>query len=392
MPHRHPLPPAGPSPRAVSTATPPRQVKSQDTMVNYLRSGQPAGVRLPRNGGPMRSVLVTLAALMIIVAGCGERGARGLPWSGTVHAEVDDLTGARTGLFRTYGPTQPLIAGPETIPVTAGYWCQVDDDSEPAVVTDGLFFRVAMPDTSLVSDDREAFEELSGQLGLLDVARLAVDGRVYAWEYEPRPKAGEWFLDGAMGFEPPREFDTEREREELLQSLAGVPSTVIETMGEAWPIAHDYVASHYVGRDTVGIELKRVLTFSLQGFAAAKDSVRFWCPLPQSHHEWNTTRVAYLNTWDSLLAAALQQDSISARFLTATGLLRPTRGIHAEIPAAELIPDFIEYARENGVYPLRSYDDIDRVCYIWTRSLTQMRRDSRRDAMRTGCDNNVFRR
>lgn len=329
----------------------------------------------------MRSVLVALGALMITTAGCGEGGAGGLPWPGTVHAEVDDLTGARTGLFRTYGPTQPLIAGGETIPVTAGYWCHVDEDREPAVVTDGLFFRVAMPDTSLVSDDRGAFEELSGQLGLLDVARLAVDGRVYAWEYEPRPKTGAWFLDGVMGFEPHHEFETARERDELLGSLAGVPSTVIQIIGEAWPIAHDYVASHYVGRDTVGIELKRVLKFSLQGFAAAKDSVRFWCPAPQSHHEWNAERVAYLNTWDSLLTAALRQDSISAKFLTTTGLL-----------GATLIPDFVEYAREKGVYPLRSYDDINRTCYIWTRSLTQMRRDPRRDAMRTGCDNNLFRR
>ena len=220
-------------------------------------------------GGPMRSVLVALGALMMTTAGCGQGGADGLPWPGTVHAEVDDLTGARTGLFRTYGPTQPLIAGGEAIPVTAGYWCQVDEDREPAAVTDGLFFRVAMPDTSLVSDGREAFEELSGHLGLLDVARLAVDGRVYAWEYEPRPKTGAWFLDGVMGFEPHHEFDTARERDQLLGSLAGVPSTAIQIIGEAWPLAHDYVASHYVGRDTVGIELKRVLKFSLQGFAAA---------------------------------------------------------------------------------------------------------------------------
>ena len=155
----------------------------------------------------MRTGLTALGALVITTVGC-DVGANRPAWPGTVDAEVDNLTGARTGWFRTYGPTQPLIAGSDAIPVTIGYWCRVDEDSEPVAATDGLFFKIAMPDTSLVSDDREAFEELSGQLGLLDIARMAVDGRVYAWKYEPNPTPGGWFLDGAMGFQP-YELDTE---------------------------------------------------------------------------------------------------------------------------------------------------------------------------------------
>ena len=277
----------------------------------------------------MRNGIPPLAALIVVACGCSEGGTNRMPWPGSVEAELDNLTGARTGMFRTYGPTQLLTAGRDSIPVTLGYWCHVDEDSEPASIADGLFFKVAMPDTSLVSDDVEAFEELSGQLGLLDVARMAVDGRVYAWEYLPRPTYGGWFLDGEMGFRPVPLVDSEEKRDSLLQIHTGfyealarpveTPTLTLErlkrrmiesferaesTLREEWSPAHDYTTSHYVGRDTLGIELKGVLKFSMEGFDAAIDSVRFWCPVQQSHHEWNAVRVEYFRALDSLRTAS----------------------------------------------------------------------------------------
>lgn len=214
-----------------------------------------------------------------------------------------------------------LTAGRDTIPVTIGYYCDLDDGPEPPVATDGMFFRIAMPDTTLLSNDQEAFEELSGQLGLLDVARVAVDGRLYAWQYEPTSTLGGWFLDGAMGFVPDDEFDTVRERNELLTSIGDLydrlariylldyrPSAhdgvldIVQNARERWPVAHDYVTSHYLGRDTLGIELKGVLKFPMEGLDSAADSVRFWCPIPQSHHEWNDARGRFFSVTDSLEA------------------------------------------------------------------------------------------
>lgn len=285
----------------------------------------------------MKSVVPALAALVIVASSCADGRPGRIPWPGSVQAEVDDLTGARTGMFRTFGPTQLLTAGRDTIPVTLGYWCQVNEDSEPLSATDGVFFEVAMPDTSLTSSDEAAFEELSGQLGLLDVARMAVDGRVYAWQYRATPTHGGWFLDGTMGFQPLPELDTDTERDEMLRSTRGSYETLAEVdealeerprnrvaglvqerlrsaaqglgdllnerevlVREGWSPAHDYVTSHYVGRDTLGIELKGVLTFPMEGFAAATDSVRFWCPVVQSHHEWNAVRLEFLGAWDGL--------------------------------------------------------------------------------------------
>ncbi len=281
------------------------------------------------------AVILTAQVPIVFAVGCDyERGgAAPDAWSSSLDAEVDDLTGARTGVFRTYGPTRQLIAGRDTIPVTVGYWCELDDDTDPATATDGMFFGIAMPDTSLLSDDEEAFEELSGQLGLLDVARLAVDGRLYAWRYEPTSTLGGWFLDGAMGFEPDDELDTVGERTRLLStvvefynglSAANLPGGVrsvlhdraldiVQGVRERWPSAQDYVTSNYVGRDTVGIELKGVLKFPLEGLDIAIDSVRFWCPVAQSHHEWNHARGRFFAVVDSLNAAENERIAEVAR-------------------------------------------------------------------------------
>ncbi len=267
---------------------------------------------------------VVVLAVSFALWGCSDPADQ-VTWTGSVEAEVDNLTGQRTGLFRTYGPSENLVAGPDTIPISVGYWCRVDQVSEPPGHRDGLFFRVSMPDTSLLVDDEEVFEELSGQLGLLDVARMAVDGRVYAWEYQPRATHGGWFLEGEMGFRPDMAFDTQEKRDYAMEQVVmgydlylntrGGQSGRMRTLGEealeavrdletvlreGWVSAHDYAASHYFGRDSVGIELKGVLKFPLDGLAAAADSVRFWCPVVEAQLEWNRLRSDFVARMDSL--------------------------------------------------------------------------------------------
>jgi len=354
-------------------------------------------------------------------------------WPGEVDAEIDDLTGTRTGKFRTYGPTEILAAGPDTIPVTIGYWCEVDDAYEPPTHRDGLFFRISMPDTSLLSNDREEFEELSGQLGLLDVARLAVDGRVYAWEYEPVATRGGWYLEGDMISLPTVEVAEEVQRADLLGGLAdlyGSPVPVLQIMQsefdslaaltrEEWPPAFDYAASHYFGRDTVGIELKEVVHFPLSGVEAAADSVRFWCPVPQGVSEWNGVRTAFFSALDSLRrtaedrvaneaarraaaeraaaaratearaaerAAAAERRAAAARAAEARAAERAAaaeRRAAAERADAELrasasivwsafpasvppamVPDFLAFARTKGI-EIVTADDVRRTCGEW---------------------------
>lgn len=373
------------------------------------------------DGNPMRATKRTSATLAALTCccllGCAD-GKHGIAWPGAVEADIDDLTGARTGLFRTYGPTHALTAGRDTIPVTVGYWCRVADLLEPVAATDGLFFKIAMPDTTLLQEDAASFEALSGKLGLLDVARMAVDGNVYVWKYVPTHTIGAWYLDGEMGFEPPREeLDTQAARDEQIDRMTEAynaladnlrPATAYvarlverqrETLGDLdgllrdeWPPAHDYVVSHYRGRDTVGIELKGVLKFSMEGFDAAMDAVRFWCPVPQSHHEWNTARSAFMGTLDSLRRAdadrvaedaerraserataarereqrlarlreqerldsiAVNEDRESVAALTRAGVSRTA------------VSGFVKYARQIGIHPLATMEDVRRVCSRW---------------------------
>ena len=283
---------------------------------------------------------ICVAAMLVALAACSGDSSDTRDWPGTVEADVDDLTGQRTGLFRTYGPTSLIVAGPDTVPVTVGYWCQVNEaEGEPLTVVDGMFLKVSLPDTSLTSSGAEAFEELRGTLGLLDLARMAVDGNVSAWRYDAKPELGAWYLDGVMGFVPDQEIDSREEREafssvvdvgyglagdlaetspslRVLQPMLYGANEAVMELRAAWSPATDYVGSHYFGRDTLGVELKGVVKFSLDGFSAAADSVRFWCPAPQSHHEWNAMRTAFFGRIDSLQTAyddrvmAMQQERV----------------------------------------------------------------------------------
>lgn len=336
--------------------------------------------------------LATYGVVMMLAAGCEATGTR-IVWPGAVEAEVDGLTGARTGVFRTYGPTAPLAAGQDTVAVTIGYWCRMDEDTDPATATDGIFFQIAMPDTSLLVSYQEAFEELSGQLALLDVARVAVDGRVYAWQYEPRPtpRPGGWFLDGVMGWQAPSGLDTEIGRDANMALMRNG-----STLNDVWRPAHDYVTSHYTGRDTLGIELKGVLRFSMEGFAAAADSVRFWCPVTQSYKAWNEARAAYVAALDSM-AAAERAAAAAARAAYARRRLPIVQDSlsHTSLGDAGLVSenwvwDFVRFAREHGVVPVTTEEDVRKVCQIWDGFTESEKRDAetlQRLALRSTCDN-----
>lgn len=284
-----------------------------------------------------RGAAVALA-VSFALCGCSDPADQ-VAWPGSVEAEVDNLTGQRSGLFRTYGPTENLVAGRDTIPVTVGYWCRVDQMSEPPWHRDGLFFRISLPDTSLLVDEEEAFEELRGQFGLLDAARMAVDGRVYAWEYRPQATVGGWYLEGQTSLEPPRfgtTYATQEVRDGLLELAVVYHDSYLRTLGyddrrmraegerarnefgrletvvrEGWQPAHDYAAAHYFGRDTVGIEFKGVVEFPLVGLAAAADSVRFWCPVVESQLAWNRLRSDFVGRMDSLRLFAEDQTRIA---------------------------------------------------------------------------------
>ena len=340
---------------------------------------------------------VVVLAVSAAFCGCSDPADQ-VAWPGSVEAEVDNLTGQRTGLFRTYGPTENLVAGRDTIPVTVGYWCRVDQMSEPPWHRDGLFFRISLPDTSLLVDDEEAFEELRGQFGLLDAARMAVDGRVYAWEYQPRATVGGWYLEGQTGLEPPG-FAAQDLREEFMELAVKWHDLYLSTLDrrmraerqetrdgldrletvvrEGWHPAHDYAAAHYFGRQTVGIELKGVVEFPLAGLAAAADSVRFWCPVVESQLEWNRLRSDFFARMDSLRLIAEDQTRIAeadAESFRQAARQRAATQAESERIERELLESrmssrratyFLQVARELGVARIRSEEDIEQVCRTW---------------------------
>lgn len=278
-------------------------------------------------------------ALLASTFGCQAGNEGNLLWSGRVEAEVDDLTGARTGMFRTYGPTVTLAAGNDTIPVTIGYYCRTSQpDSFPPRIIDDLFFRVAMPDTSLTRNNLAALEELQGMLGLLDAARMAVDGREVApWRYDADLVPGTAYFDGT-GYPQPfgvlssvplavnraeREayvaeavLDGVRDATPILWTKEAAAVLVGEctTCGTAGnevrathPAPHDAVLSDYGESGHLAVEFAQVARFPMDNFGAAVDSVRFWCPVEDSHQEWTAVRDSMLIVLDSALAKAEQR-------------------------------------------------------------------------------------
>ena len=338
----------------------------------------------------IEDVLSKLMWLMLMGSvGCNNDVPERPDWPGEVDAEVDDLTGIRTGLYRTFGPMRHLSAGADTIPITLGYWCEVDESSDPASIRDGLFFLVAMPDTSLLESDEQAFEELSGQLGLLDVARLAVDGRVYAWEYDPEPTYGGWYLYGNLGHALTDDFSTTIDRamilgqlEEMYESAGNVVPSFQEqaealilsaetNARDAWPVHQDYVTSHYVGRNTLGIELKGVVEFPMAGLAAAADSVRFWCPLSESILEWNTIRQGFFEDVEILREGAeirmaamreAERERQAAEAARQAELARENEFVQSLIGSAVGASIFLDFAARHDLRPVLSRGTALTVC------------------------------
>ena len=286
---------------------------------------------------------MTLARYAVVflatTLGCGG-GTEGNPrWSSRVEAEVDDLTGERTGMFRAYGPTVTLAAGNDTIPITIGYYCRSSrSDSFPPRVIDDLFFRVAMPDTSLTRNNVAALEELQGMLGLVDAARMAVDGQEVApWRYVAELVPGTAHFDGAGYPLPFGVLSAVRSAVHRAEQEAYVAETVLAGVRDAPPIlwtkeaaavlvgrcttcetaeselrathpaAHDAVLADYGESGQVAVEFAQVASFPMEGFVAAVDSVRFWCPVEDSHRGWNTVRDSMFVLLDSALANAEQR-------------------------------------------------------------------------------------
>ena len=282
----------------------------------------------------MKRVLL-IAALLVYGVACGE-GDSGLPWPGEVVADVDDLTGHRTGLFRTDGPTSPLVVGSDTLPVTIGYWCRFREpraeSGDPPSAADGLFVRLALPDTSVIIDSEQVVRRIIGRTELDEILGdykdriiMAVDGWTQYWEYQLETEPGTGTLYGDMGFNRPilieslREmFDEAGEREEqygIQLALAGLAMSVgfydglyridvpeiVVGMRASWPEATDHVGTVYRGREVVAVEMEvGVVAFEMAGFDQALDSVRFWCPIPRAHHEWNAKRAEFFRGVDSL--------------------------------------------------------------------------------------------
>ena len=157
---------------------------------------------------------------------------------------------------------------------------------------------------------------------------MAVDGEILTWRYNVTPEIGAWYLDGTMGFVPDGTIDSHADREWWISEVgefyrrAGESAThcppsdpyltevaldladgIVDRVKSWLPPASDHVAADYLGRDELGVELMGAVDFSLVGLAAAVDSVRFWCPVTQSHQEWNTIRGGLYRRLDSLRAA-----------------------------------------------------------------------------------------
>lgn len=311
-------------------------------------------VQLSNHQQSLPSNIVWICTLLFLATapllGCDQS----LPWPGTIETEIDDLTGTPTGLFRTHGPTASLVVGDDVTPVTIGYWCSVDDRvNEPLTTKDGLFLRIPVPDTMFSSDEEATLESLFGAAGLLE-ARMAVDGETSLWKYSYRLEPDALYREGNLSFVPPDGVYSMSSRDTLTSSLIlayglkrffrdnppstlsrqhllrlsfvtdsghefirdlSVPSLLeysTSSLASVWPVAEDYVASHYRGRDSLAVELSSVVKFSLEGFDAASDSVRSQCPVSQSHHEWNELRDS-LFVWSDCLDALQGRSETNCR-------------------------------------------------------------------------------
>lgn len=109
------------------------------------------------------------------------------PTPGTWPAAVEVSSFEVSERFRTFGPSQTLIAGPDTVPVTLGYYCSVggpywaDPDYDIFTAWDGLFLQVAQDSATFVGiQARHSFPDSI----LLGVDAAELRSREYVREIE----------------------------------------------------------------------------------------------------------------------------------------------------------------------------------------------------------------
>ena len=253
--------------------------------------------------------------------------------------------------FRTYGPSETLIAGADTIPITLGYYCSVggsywdDPDYDIVTVWDGLFLRLA--------EDSATFAGIRSRHSLPDTIRLSVDTA------ELRPMESRPAIENANGYihipswSPPT-WGRAINALELLYARSYARLSSLEAAEEAlWgEVFGDSISSHFVGKDSLRVRLLGdTLAFSLSGFATAIDSVRARCPADQSIQDWNEVR--------SILASEISglRDTILVSLAT---LSQTEIGDHDE-------EDIAAYAYLAGMAPLRTTGDIRRLCALHRR-------------------------
>ena len=200
-------------------------------------------------------------------------------------------------------------------------------------------------------------------LGLLDAARMAVDGREVApWRYDAELVPGTAYIDGT-GYPQPfgvlsavplaveraeREvyvaesvLDGVRDATPILWTKEAAAVLVsrcrtCETAGNevraTHPAAHDAVLASYGASGDLAVEFAQVARFPMENFGAAVDSVRFWCPIADSHREWNGVRDSMLIVLDSALANVEQRMGAVRAEVT-----RLTRGYRYD-PARGFLP------------------------------------------------------
>ena len=337
-------------------------------------------------------------ALVLMLVGCTDRGGGGggnNQWPILVDAEID-ITGQRTGMFSTLGPTRILVAGDDRLPVTIGYYCKEDNTVQPALNTDGLLLRLSMPDTALFVEEPKRFRDLRRQL-LPDVVELAVDDQSYDWVYEYKWVHGGWDLFGTMGFKAPF-LPTEDSRLSYLQSVELVVDRVQELddwnadadsatrryfnlrdteIRSRWPIADDYVSDHYLEKDTVKVRLKRMLQFPIDGLEAAVDSVRVRCQIGESIEMWNEHRNWFLTSVDSLRTIAYNRlDSLRGSEESTVAQITPDRPVAVqEVTASEpqSVPDDL---KASVIHSMNQLDAMLNRGYITDYELLKMRHDN----------------
>ena len=296
--------------------------------------------------GPLRPgehyIALPLAVLFLLA--CEE------PTLGTWPAAVEVTSFEVSERFRTYGPSQTLIAGSDTVPVTLGYYCSVggpywaDPDYDIFTAWDGLFLQVAQDSATFVGiQARHSFPDNI----LLGVDTAELGPRKYDREIE---SAG-GYIRIPMWSPPVWQRYSIANEMSFARSYARL-DRLQNADDNLWrhPFG-DSISSYFEGRVSLRIHLLDTLSFSLDGFATAVDSVRARCPTDQSIRDWNELRVIL----GSEIAGLRDTTLVSLATLSLTEI-----GDYAMERVAG-------YAYLAGMAPLRNTGDVRRLCALHRR-------------------------